>query len=176
MLQTASIAAATGGVAALAARSAARSGGGFADVLKSAISRFKPQDADSAESAAGPPSRDGIDKSLAAFRETFQRLLEESGIDTSQPVSLQLDSFGGLQAVGDHTQKDAIQGLLAEHPELLAQFQDLQQSAEQLRSQGESFWDEESSRTPPTSEFFPESNPSTFSLMFRNGTASIAFV
>ncbi len=161
-----------GALGTAAVATGALAGKAFGGLLQTAQSKAAETNAagtgDSANSA-------GLDEKLGSFREKFQRLLEEYGIDSSQPISLQSDEWGSLQVAGDHPQKDAISKLLADHPELVAEFQSLQQQATAVRAADPTAANAVAA-SAASRDILPSSTAQTFNLIFQNGSAKIAFV
>ena len=72
---------------------------------------------------------------LASFQHQLGKLFSDSGIDTSQPVTLKLNSSGNLVVQGDHPQKGQIQNLLDQQPQLVHEFQQLASASRFLNAQ-----------------------------------------
>ena len=62
---------------------------------------------------------------LQQFQKQLNQLLAAQGIDLSQPITLKGDPFGGIDLANDHPQRAQIEQLLADHPELAEQFNEL---------------------------------------------------
>jgi pyruvate/2-oxoglutarate dehydrogenase complex dihydrolipoamide acyltransferase (E2) component len=71
---------------------------------------------------------------MAEFEERFRRLLRERGIDLQAGVTLDTDRDGQVAVVGDHPQKQAIEQLFHDEPELKALFARLDRQASDLRA------------------------------------------
>lgn len=67
---------------------------------------------------------------LSGFRSRLQDLLNRSGIDSSSPLILEGDGFGGVTVANSHPQAAAINALIADDFHLSHWFQELQASAE----------------------------------------------
>jgi hypothetical protein len=169
----------------------------FANLLQAATSKFNGIQAAAsgagntvpnlaAKSATIPPKsvdldqlRSDTDKLTSNFRTTLNRLLEEHGIDTSQAFSLQADPFGGIQVAGEHPQKDAIEQIFAEHFELKDAFNQLQQNYGTLREASQAAGPQllpSALQVGYSASQFADNDPPAFSLVVRNGQASVAFV
>jgi hypothetical protein len=97
-------------------------GNSFADVLKSA--------AGAAAAPTGKAATDGLsemhkqaDKSLSDFSSALDGLLKTAGVDTTQKIRLQTDSQGGVKVEAGQADREKIEKVFAEHPELAAQLQ-----------------------------------------------------
>ena len=69
--------------------------------------------------------QDQAQTALQQFQEQLNQLLAAQGIDLSQPINLKSDQFGGIDLTNDHPQRAQIEQLLADHPELAQQFNEL---------------------------------------------------
>jgi|GEM_PF-3265082 len=75
-----------------------------------------------------------LSQSRDSFHEKLSRLLQEQGIDTSVPISLQGDSFGGVRVANNHPEALAIENLIADHPELTSMFNEMSALAGLVRA------------------------------------------
>jgi hypothetical protein len=71
---------------------------------------------------------------MAEFEERFRRLLRERGIDLQAGVTLETDRDGQIAVVGDHPQKQAIEQVFQDEPDLKALFARLDRQASDLRA------------------------------------------
>jgi siderophore synthetase component len=116
---------------------------------------------------------------LANFRGQLNQLLAENGIDTSQPISLQADATGGVQVTSNHPQKDAIEELLADNSELSDTFNQLQQNYALLQQASQAAAPALMPGAPQLGKSATQpgdANAPKFSIVLRNGQASVAYV
>jgi hypothetical protein len=74
-------------------------------------------------------------KSISAeFEQRLRNLLRERGVDIGDEVVLESDALGQVNVVGYHPQKQAIESLFREIPDLRNQFAQLISQAELLRA------------------------------------------
>ncbi|MEQ8788659.1 MAG: hypothetical protein RIC55_20280 [Pirellulaceae bacterium] len=114
-------------VAAVAGQAADR----LADGFSFAEAFLRPEDAspqqdatpkvDPTAEAAASDFQAGLDE----FRKQLQDRLAAGGVDLSQPITLQTDSFGGIEVAGDHPDRALIEQILADDAALTAAFQQL---------------------------------------------------
>ena len=74
---------------------------------------------------------------LGDFQSRFQELLTELGIDDSAEIRLQTDATGRVRVVGDHPQKEQIEQLFVDHPEMRDQFVHITASLDLVRAADE---------------------------------------
>ncbi len=67
------------------------------------------------------------------FVDTLYCTLAEQGVDISQKMSLRLDDFGLLQMVAEHPQKEMIDAVLINYPELSMAFMEIAAQSAALR-------------------------------------------
>lgn len=146
-----SIAGAALGTLAISAASKLTGGLSFAEILHLNKSEKTADDKSTADEAAA-----GLDEFLSAggsvgiqqielaaqkalqqFQKQLNELLAAQGIDLSQPINLQSDQFGGIDLTNDHPQRAQIEQLLADHPELGEQFNELSAAFGFLRARQE---------------------------------------
>ena len=70
----------------------------------------------------------------AAFNDRLGSLFRAAGIDTAQPIDLRSDSQGHVRVVNDHPDKEKIEALFADDPELANQFRGLSAMAALLKA------------------------------------------
>jgi hypothetical protein len=70
----------------------------------------------------------------AEFELQFRRLLRENGIDVGEGVELAVNRQGDVEVAGDHPQRESIEALFRENPELRNLFARLDQQARLLRA------------------------------------------
>src|SRR5687768_1176800 len=68
------------------------------------------------------------------FEQRLRNLLRERGVDIGEEVVLEADALGQINVVGYHPQKQAIENLFRELPDLRNQFVKLESQAELLRA------------------------------------------
>ena len=87
-----------------------------------------------AQPAAGPAelTREA-ETQFSAFKRNMRQLLEQSGVDLTWELRLSTDGAGGLVVEDMHPDKEKIEQLLRENPDLVQQFKQLQSSYERLR-------------------------------------------
>jgi hypothetical protein len=61
----------------------------------------------------------------ADFQKEVNLRLTSMGVDTSQPLDLNTDANGRVKVVGDHPDKDKIEAMFADDPELSNQFRQI---------------------------------------------------
>lgn len=66
--------------------------------------------------------RRAAELSLAEFKRMLRQALADAGVDTSQPIRLESDGHGGITLVGDHPDRDKIEKIFEESPDLVARF------------------------------------------------------
>lgn len=70
----------------------------------------------------------------AAFNDRLGNLFRAAGIDTTHPIDLRSDSQGHVRVTNDHPQKEKIEALFADDPELANQFRGLSAVAALLKA------------------------------------------
>jgi hypothetical protein len=70
----------------------------------------------------------------AEFELQFRRLLRENGIDVGQGVELAVNRQGDVEVTGNHPQRESIEALFRQNPELRNLFARLDQQARLLRA------------------------------------------
>jgi hypothetical protein len=82
-------------------------------------------------SGAADPSLTGIDlrrdadAALGNLNRRLQQLFFDADVDTSVDIHLVPNGSGGVELSGSHPDEDKIKELLADHPELVQQFQEM---------------------------------------------------
>ena len=119
--------------------------GGFADLLKGTLAAgstspdAKPPAAsrpNAAVTAAGPPIstaaamdtvglRDRTESLVSNFRGRLDRLLSEEGINAPSKLQLQLDPFGAIRVVGGSDNRQQIEQILNNDPQLADLFRSI---------------------------------------------------
>ena len=74
------------------------------------------------------------DLSLSEFKRTLKQLLADAGVDTNQMIRLEPDGNGGVTLAGQHPDRDKIEKIFEENPDLAAKFQALAQKFNDLRA------------------------------------------
>lgn len=101
-------------------------------------------EADGAQKAHSPASdaaiqlnelRTAAELSLSEFKRTLKQVFTASGIDTSVPIRLEPDGKGGV-LVGEHPDRDKIERIFEDNPDLAAKFQALDRRYVDLRAAG----------------------------------------
>lgn len=69
--------------------------------------------------------RSAYETAFAAFTQRLDGLLDSAGVDRSRPARLQADAVGSITVTNDHPDKEAIERLFRENPELANQFRGL---------------------------------------------------
>ncbi len=70
----------------------------------------------------------------ATFSERLGNLFRATGIDIAQPIDLRLDSQGHIRVTNDHPDKEKIEALFADNPDLANQFRGLSAVAALLKA------------------------------------------
>ena len=118
-----------GSQAAGAAANAVRKGGAtFADMLKAARGANSSPTVD-APTAPAPNDRvKTLERNaralLTSFSQSLRKLLADRGVDPQSEICLE-DDGGRVELTGDHLDRDKIEEVLDEHPELRERFADL---------------------------------------------------
>ncbi len=88
----------------------------------------------------GANALDALKERAGALQEDFlDRLytrLDEGGVDLTEKLTLRLSSEGRLITAGEHPQKDDINAMLAENPDLADTFMDITSHSELIRDIG----------------------------------------
>jgi len=105
----------------------------FADKLRRA-QEAQSDTIGKAQTSAGPAelTREA-ETQFSAFKRNMRQLLQQSGIDLTWEVRLSTDGAGGILVEDMHPDKEKIEQLLRENPDLVQQFKQLQSSYERLR-------------------------------------------
>jgi len=74
------------------------------------------------------------DQSLAEFKRSLKDAFKDAGVDTNQPIRLESDGNGGVTVVGHHPDRDKIEKIFAENPDLAAKFQAISQRFSELQA------------------------------------------
>jgi hypothetical protein len=78
--------------------------------------------------------RNSADLSLSEFKRTLKQLFTDAGINTSQTIRLEPDGNGGVTVVGQHPDRDKIEKIFEDNPDLAAKFRALAQKFNDLRA------------------------------------------
>jgi hypothetical protein len=78
--------------------------------------------------------RNSADLSLSEFKRTLKQLFTDAGINTSQMIRLEPDGNGGVTVVGQHPDRDKIEKIFEENPDLAAKFRALAQKFNDLHA------------------------------------------
>jgi len=102
----------------------------FADVLKAArganaTAKNTVAPAPNAEAGKLAELQRHAQALLAGFKESIGQLLADRGVDTSHEIRFESDSNGKLKLVGDHPERDKIEEILSDNPDLSARFEEL---------------------------------------------------
>jgi hypothetical protein len=116
--------------------------------------------ADAASGDALAAQKQSAALALSEFQRQLKQTLMAAGIDTGQPIHLEVDGNGGVNVGGDHPQRSQIQELFEKHPDLAEKFTALARQYGDLRAA-------ESGGSPLI--------PPTFSLMLQDDKAQVAF-
>jgi hypothetical protein len=121
-----------GGLAGRAARAAQADGAAspFARLLRAQ----GPQPAAAPSPATEPPRH--FESQVEDFRRSLLQALHEAGVDTREEIRLEPDGAGGVRLDGVHSDWGEIQRVLAERPDLVRAFHDLQRAAQSQYAAG----------------------------------------
>ena len=87
--------------------------------------------ASASATSSGP--QQNYTNTMNSFNGQLQPFLAAEGVDTSQPIVLKSDGLGGLELANSHPDASKIKSILAENPNLAAQFASVQQAFLQLQ-------------------------------------------
>ncbi|MDR2050789.1 MAG: hypothetical protein LBQ63_03355 [Deltaproteobacteria bacterium] len=77
--------------------------------------------------------KDNISRLQDAFVESMSDILTKEGLDLSQKITLRLDKDQLLKITGEHPDKEKVENILAERPELSVAFREIASQSELLR-------------------------------------------
>jgi hypothetical protein len=101
----------------------------FAQLLgKAAQAGASPTSSAAPSTAAASGAQQNATSALNSFNSQLQQFLAAEGVDTSQPIVLKSDGLGGLELANNHPDASKIKSILAENPQLAAQFASVQQA------------------------------------------------
>ena len=117
-----------GSQAASATAGAVRQGGAtFADMLKAARGATAPRVDPPAAHATSDQAKT-LERNaralLTSFSQSLRKLLADRGVDPQSEICLE-DDGGRIELTGDHLDRDKIEEVLDEHPELRERFEEL---------------------------------------------------
>ncbi|MFO1020588.1 MAG: hypothetical protein U0903_07820 [Planctomycetales bacterium] len=129
--------------------------------------------------AGGNPNVEQLRQQTTQSKQQFQQKLIQAllqqGVDISQPITLQGDGFGGVKVVGSHSDKQLIEAMFEDNPDLRQEFQ-------QLASQAEQLYQQDSSAIPTTdgpkltTDGIPMQTQPQFSLILHGAARQMAFL
>jgi hypothetical protein len=118
-----------------AAAGAVRAGSGsFAAMFENARNSTSAA-VNSARSAIGSTELTRkAEATFSEFKRNMTQLLSDAGVDDSFELSLSSDGMGGISVNADHPDKEKIEQLLRENPDLVANFAELVAAYQEVRS------------------------------------------
>ena len=128
----------------------------------------------------GANALDALKERAGALQENFlDRLytqLDASGIDLQEKVTLRLDNEGQLTTSGEHPQKEQLNAMLAQSPDLAETFKDIASHSELMRDIGNIRKTVSARSQMQQYEATAESNPmSVYQLSLKGGMSHFFF-
>lgn len=128
----------------------------------------------------GANALDALNERAAGLQENFldglYSKLDASGIDLQEKLTLRLNPQGELTAAGDHPQKERIDAMLADSPELADAFKDIASHSELARDIGNIRKTVSARSQMQQYEATAESNPmSVYQLSLKGGMSHFFF-
>ena len=107
----------------------ARSTRSFAELIQGLLEGDR-----AASIAVASPPQDETETLRAALLEQLERTTGTANLELVVPVTLELDFYNDVRVVGAHPQREAIEQLFADHPDLADSFRRLVHTVRQQRS------------------------------------------
>ena len=128
----------------------------------------------------GANALDALKERAGALQENFldglYNKLDESGIDLQEKLTLRLNPQGNLSTAGEHPQKERIDAMLADSPELADAFKDIASHSELARDIGNIRKTVSARSQVQQYESVAESNPmSVYQLSLKGGMSHFFF-